>query len=223
MACPTLRGMPYPGLARRLAPCGAIGAVLFVVVFLVDGALHPDYDPVRDTVSELALGAGGWVQVTNFVVTGLLMVAFAVALAWTLRSGRCYHWAPRLFAAYGVGLVLSGIFRTDPGPSATTTGHGDLHLAAGVLVFGSLTAACFVLARRFPDRRWAWYSRATGIAVPVLFLAMGAGPPSIMGLLQRACIVVGWGWVAVISIRAWSSNRHPRPVVRADADDPEWD
>lgn len=215
--------MPFPGLARRLAPCGAVGALLFVAVFLVDGALHPDYDPVRDTVSELALGPGGWIQVTNFVVTGLLMVAFAVSLAWTLRSGRSYHWAPRLFAAFGVGLVLSGIFVTDPVPSDTTTTHGDLHLAAGLLVFGSLTAACFVVARRFPDRRWAWYCRATGIAVPVLFLAMGAGPPAVMGLLQRASIIAGWSWVAVISVRAWSSNRHPRSIEDPGPDDPEWD
>jgi hypothetical membrane protein len=215
--------MPYPGFARRLVPCGAAGAVLFVLVLLVDGQLHPGYSPIRDTVSELALGPWGWVQVTSFIVTGLLMIAMAVGLAWTLRSGRAYTWTPRLVAAYGIGLVLSGIFRTDPVPAAHRTWHGSLHLAAAVLVFGSLTAVCFVVARRIPERGWALYCRLTGVAVPVLFLAMGAAPAPVTGLVQRACIVVGWTWVAVISIRAFSAGRPPDAELPAAADDPEWD
>jgi hypothetical membrane protein len=216
--------MPYPGLARRLAPCGAAGAILFVLVFLIDGQVHPGYDPVRDTVSELALGPWGWVQTTSFVVTGLLMIAFAVGLAWTLRSGRAYRWTPRLVVAYGIGLVLSGIFRTDPVPAPRHTWPGDLHLAASVLVFGALSAVCFVVARRIPERRWAWYCRLTGVAVPVLFVLAGAGPAEIGGLIQRLCIVVGWTWVAIISIRAFTAGRPPDaqpPAVTAD--DPDWD
>jgi hypothetical membrane protein len=215
--------MPYPGLARRLTPCGAGGALLFVLVFLIDGQVHPGYDPIRDTVSELALGPWGWVQEASFVVTGLLMIAFAVGLAWTLRSGRAYIWTPRLIAAYGIGLVLSGIFRTDPVPSAHHTGHGALHLAATVLVFGSLTAVCFVVARRLPERGWAWYCRVTGVAVPVLFVAMGAGPAPVMGLLQRLCVVVGWAWIGVISIRAFAAGRPPDSRVPITTDDPDWD
>ena len=205
--------MPYPGLARSLTPCGAIGAGIFVGVFLVDGAVHPGYDPVRDTVSELALGPWGWVQVANFLVTGVLMIAFAVGLAWTLRSGRAYRWTPRLIAAFGTGLVLAGVFVTDPVPAETPSWHGRLHLAASLLAFGALTAVCFVVARRFPDRRWAWYSRATGVALPVLFVAMGAGPAATTGLLQRAAIIVGWSWLAAISLRAWLGQaRHALPT-----------
>ena len=198
--------MPYPGVARSLTPCGAIGAGFFVAVFLVDGALHPAYDPVRDTVSELALGPYGWVQVVNFLVTGLLMIAFAVGLAWTLRSGRAYRWTPRLIATFGVGLILSGVFVTDPVPSEIRTWHGNLHLLASLPVFGALTAVCFVVARRLADRRWAWYSRATGVAVPVLYFAMGAGPAATSGLVQRAAIIVGWTWIAAISLRTWSGQ-----------------
>jgi hypothetical membrane protein len=216
--------MPYPGLARRLTPCGAIGAALFVLVFLIDGRLHPDYDPIRDSVSELELGPWGWVQAASFVVTGLLMIAFAVGLAWTLRSGRAYRWTPRLVAAYGIGLILAGIFRTDPVPAARTTVHGDLHQAASVLVFGSLTAVCFVVARRIPERRWAWYCRLTGIAVPVLFLAAGGGQAEIYGLLPRICIIVGWTWVAIIALRTFAAGRRPDTRLPSPAPaDPAWD
>ena len=215
--------MPFPGVARSLTRCGAIGAGFFVAVFLVAGALRPGHDPIRDTVSELALGPWGWVQVANFVITGLLMIAFAVGLAWTLRSGRAYTWTPRLIAAYGSGIVLAGVFVTDPVPSAAHTWHGTLHLAASLLTFGALTAVCFVVARRFPDRRWAWYSRVTGAAVAVLFVAMGAGPPAAIGLVQRAAIIVGWTWIAAISLLARSARVQPEALGEPSGDDSDWD
>jgi len=50
------------------------------VVFLVEGVVHPEYNAWRDYVSDLSLGRQGWVQMANFVVFGLLMLAFAVGL-----------------------------------------------------------------------------------------------------------------------------------------------
>jgi hypothetical protein len=35
------------------------GPVLFVLVFMVDSAVRPDYEPLRDSVSEAAIGPGG--------------------------------------------------------------------------------------------------------------------------------------------------------------------
>jgi hypothetical membrane protein len=191
--------------------CGAVGATLFVVVFLVDGVVHTGYDPARRTVSELAIGPGGWVQIANFIVTGALMLAFAAGLRRALRPGPAATWAPVLIAAYGTGLILSGVFVTDPTHSGVQTVHGTIHTLVAVVVFGSLTAACFVLARRFTERRWAWYSRVTGVVLPVFFVAMGGGPAAVSGVLQRIAIVVGWTWVAAVSLRM--ALRSPRPVV----------
>ena len=46
-----------------------MGAIGFVIVFLVEGAVRSGYDPVRLVVSYLSLGDGGWVQVATFLVT----------------------------------------------------------------------------------------------------------------------------------------------------------
>jgi hypothetical membrane protein len=192
-------------LRRLLLACGAIGAVLFVVVFLVDGAVHAGYDPIRDTVSELAIGPGGWVQIASFIATGLLMIAFATTLRRALHS----TWAAILIGLYGTGLVASGIFVTDPVPSPTTTDHGTVHNLVSVVVFGGLAAACFVVARH----RWTLLSRIVGVLVPVFFVLMGAVGGPAMGLLQRIAIVVGWAWVAFVSIRLVAEAR--RPVQRA--------
>jgi Protein of unknown function (DUF998) len=41
---------------RALFVCGVVAGPLFVLVFLIEGAMTPDYDPLRHPVSSLALG-----------------------------------------------------------------------------------------------------------------------------------------------------------------------
>jgi len=195
---------------------GTTGALLFVAVFAVDGATRPGYSPARHPVSALSLGGRGWIQITNFVVTGLLMIVFSRGLRRALHPGPGAVWAPRLMAAFGAGLVASGVWVMDPAggyPPGTPAGlldgsswHNGLHDAAGLLVFSALPATAFVLAARFrtsPDQlRWAGCSAATGIAMVGLFVAFGVaweGASATAGLLQRAAILIGWTWIVLIA------------------------
>jgi hypothetical protein len=77
---------------RGLLWCGAVGSVLFIVIFLISDAVKPDYDPVRDAVGVsmplifvLALGAsetaGIWQRLTNIVGWTWLTVLAVRALA----------------------------------------------------------------------------------------------------------------------------------------------
>ncbi len=56
-------------MARRLAWAGIVFPPLFVVVFLILGFVKPNYNPVRQFVSEGSIGQLGWVQVANFLVS----------------------------------------------------------------------------------------------------------------------------------------------------------
>jgi hypothetical protein len=181
---------------RRLLACGAIGAVLFVAVFLVNDWIKAGYDPVRDFVSEAAIGRGGWVQIANFLATGALMIAFSFGLRRAVS--RWTAWLVRLF---GIGLVAAGVFVSDPVPSDVWTWHGIVHDVVSLAVFASLSAACFTAARWRPSRRWRWYCVLTGIAVPVLFVATG-GFPDTSGVFQRITVGIGWTWLAVLAMRA---------------------
>lgn len=204
---------------ERLAlACGALGAPLFVAVFLVEGARREGYDPMREPVSSLALGPRGWVQRANFVGTGLLMLALARGL------GRASHaapggsrWGPRLVAIYAIGLVGAGAFVTDPvdygrreaadaGPSGP---EGAMHVAFSMQVFAALGAAAWTYARWFASRgqtRRAVASAAIGAAVPagiVLFgqaLGREDGLRRRAGLIQRLTIALGWGWLAWLAM-----------------------
>jgi len=83
----------------------------------------------------MANGERGWIQVANLVVTGLMVIAFAVGLRRALATGTGARWAPRLVAAYGVSLVAAGLLRADPAlgfPAGTPAGPdaaGDAILA----------------------------------------------------------------------------------------------
>lgn len=205
-------------LTRGLLACGTLGGFGFIAVFLIAGAIRPHYDPLYQPVSALSLSGGGWVQIANFVVTGLLMLACALGLRRALFSGRGATWGPILISIYGLGLVSAGVFVTDPGfgyppgaPSgvpATASLHGTLHTLVSLVVFVSVSIACFVFARRFSapprSRIWAIYSFLTGLAVPAFIVASSvawfSGGPG--GLFQRLSISAGWVWVGLLSIRS---------------------
>jgi hypothetical protein len=191
-----------------LLACGAVGAPLFVVVLLVEGALRPGYDPLYQPGSALSLGDRGWIQIASFLITGLLMVVFAIGVRAVLGT-----MAGIALGVFGLSLIVSGVFPMDamrgypPGtplgqPAELSLRH-QVHDAAGLVVFLALAAACMVVARRLTGASRA-YSLASGVAVLVLFVWFGASwseDAAHSGVVQRILIVVGWTWITLLSLR----------------------
>lgn len=212
-----------------LIACGAIGPILFILVFLVEGATRPGYSVWRNYVSDLALSNQGWEQIANFLVCGFLCIAFAVGLRRIWRTGRASVWGPLLIGLFGLGLVVAGVFVIDPGrgypAGAPLTGdphtiHAYIHGINGGILFNLvLPAACFVLARRFAadpqNRKWATYSWMTGVAILLISVLTTVGSPLVehgsipfpIGLTQRAQIILGWGWIALTALRLFLQER----------------
>lgn len=175
----------------------------------------------------LSLGEGGWLQVTNFVLAGLLNVAFAVGL----RRAWGGVWGPLLIGGFGVGLIGAGVFRFEPAwgyppgaPDGLPANPGlgyVLHGASFFVVFVSLVAAAFVLARTFArrgDRRWAIVSGCVGVALPAFYaLAAVLSPdgldPEPVSLLLRCIALVGWSWAAATAWRVRVAIRDDRHAV----------
>jgi len=97
---------------------------------------RPGFDIRRHAVSQLSLGDLGWVQITNFILSGLLVIACAVGMRRALHEGRAGTWGPLLVGAYGLGLVAAGVFVADA-PTAATARQEALarHLAAAGAIF----------------------------------------------------------------------------------------
>jgi hypothetical membrane protein len=203
---------------KALLACGVIGGPLFVGAFLIEGATRADYDPLRHPVSSLALDDFGWMQVANFIVTGLLMLAFAIGLRLTLRPLRGSIWGPLLVGVWAIGLLGAGIFVTDPvsgyppGTSDRLSGycwHGALHDLFSLAAFVALSVACFVFGRWFAarsERGWAIYSAITGVVFAVAFVLSSAGFGQIegfvdlAGLFQRIAVIIGFGWLTLLAV-----------------------
>ncbi len=176
---------------KKLLYAGIVGPLLFIAVFLIEGATRPGYSAWRHYVSQLATGDGGWMQVVNFLVCGTLVLLFAMGLRSALRRSRGSIGAPLLLGLFAVALLVAGTFSTDPAP-----------------------AAAFVMAWHFggepSSRRWVIYSLTVGVVIVAMFIAstavstmdeLGAWPNAPTGFLQRIAIITGWTWIAMVAWR----------------------
>src|SRR5690348_11546920 len=92
-------------VTRWLIAGGAIGPLLFILVFLLEGATRPDYSAWHHFVSQLSLSDQGWMQIVNFLVCGLLLLGFSLGLRRTLWPGKGSVWGPILLGVFGLGLI----------------------------------------------------------------------------------------------------------------------
>ncbi len=197
---------------------GTLAPLLFVITFLVLGATRDGYRPWRNFVSQLATGDGGWMQIANFVLCGALILGGAIALRG--EGGR--RGVAALVGIIGLGLILAGVFVTDPGfgypvgepVPREPTFHDIVHQLASLVVFIVLGVAPVVdaLATRRREPVWSAYSALTGVATLALFAATvyaaRAGDATTpLGIIQRLSIVVGFAWLSVLFARAATHAR----------------
>lgn len=201
-----------PSTVKTLLTCGVLAGPLYLAVGLAQALARDGFDIRRHPLSVLSNGDLGWIQIGNFVVSGLLVIAAAIGLGRALTAGPGRVWGPRLVAGYGVGLIAAGAFVADPfdgfpvgtpaGPADSTSWHGVAHFAAGGIGFFALIGACFVFARRFAAlgrRGWAGYSAATGVLFFAAFVGISSGNPNAAILLAfTAAVILGWTWLALI-------------------------
>lgn len=202
---------------RRLLACGVLAGPLFVATAIAQAATRDGFDPVAHPMSMLSLSDLGWIQITNFIVAGLLALVGAVGLGRALDGGPGAKWGPRLFGLYGIALVWGGVFIVDPAfgyPAGTPDGapaeqswHSILHAFAAPMAGLALLAASFVFARRFGrEGRGLW--RAACFTVAVLYVALTATALSVGDYrLMFAGGALTWLWAAAVSLQVLRSNR----------------
>lgn len=194
-------------LTNALLVCGMIAGPFYILVGLIQALTRPGFDILRHDLSLLANGNLGWIQITNLVLTGLLVGAFAIGLRRALPAGPGRTWGPILLGVYGLGLIGAGFFTADPafgfppGTPAnahTISWHGLLHIITSGIGFLALIAACMVMARRFASQGrqgWAVYSVGSGILFFAAFVGVATGS-------GQSWSVIGF-WIGVLFIWAW--------------------
>jgi len=184
-----------------LLACGAVAGPLFLVVVFIQAFTRRGFSMTIHPPSLLSLGDGGWIQVANFIVCGLLFVAAGAGLRRATRA----TWGPILIACVGAGMVIGGLFSADPGlgfpagapagQPTTMTWHAMLHLTGFGIGYSALVAACFVYARRY------WYSAIVGGVTALCFVYVMSGLSHGNLIPLWLALVVGWTWISIIPAR----------------------
>lgn len=209
-----------------LLTCSIVAGPIYVIVGLVEMLVRDGFDIRRHALSLLANGEWGWVQISNFLLAGLLVIAGAAGMRRVLRGGRGGTWGPLLVGLYGLGLIGAGIFVADPvngfPPGLTADAysnvswHGILHLVTGGIGFLGLIAGCFVFARRFSslgERGWTAFSMVTGTLFFAAFFGIAMGSQqggavlTFVNLAFAAAVVLGWIWISAVSARLMNAGR----------------
>ena len=185
---------------RALAWGGIAGPVLFTAGFLGQELFRmEEYSPIAEPVSALEAGPNGWLQQVNFVLFGVLTIAFALGLHRGVRPTPRGFAGPALLAVSGVGALLAAAFPLREDAAGVTYDPGG-HFVSGVTFFLSSAVGLVLLSRRLSaDNRWrglAGYTLACGVAAVAGFVVLGGlaipdGAPlhDWAGLAQRIVVL----------------------------------
>jgi len=198
-------------MTKALLTCGTLTGPLFFAVAIIQAVTRPGFNIRLNAISQLSLGELGWIQIASFLLTGSLAVACAVGVRRLLKGQKGGTWGALLIGTFGLGLLVAGIFRADPGfgfppgapegPAMAMSGHATLHAVGFFLSMLSLVVNCFVFVRRFGStgqRGWLVYSVASAVAT-VALIALPNVFMSWAGVIVALAGAVAFGWVSAVA------------------------
>lgn len=194
-------------VATTAVVCMATFPVVVLALNLVQA--FDGYDVRTQAVSELALGHLGWLMALAFCAGGIGTFLVAVLLRRTIPGAVI---RPALLTVAAVCTALSAVFRTD-GESASTSTHGQVHIALGIASFLTQLLCMAICSMRFRhELAWRPLTRATRALTLLGFAGFACVPAlgaSNFGLAQRILIgsLVGWTILAA----SWA-RRIPDPT-----------
>lgn len=210
---------------------GIIAPILFATIFTVDGALTPGYSAYNEAISYLDLGRYGWIQRANFVVFGMLLMAFTTGYVKHIRpilEGGWLSIVTSLFVLSDLGWIMAGLFVPNPYLAPQNSGHALLHQIASIIVFLPFALALVVqgikliMTRGLHWRIYGVYCFLLGIiqavfpiGTTVYFINPGIvgnvnSPGS--GLFNRIALGIGpLSWYIILGIVLLARSRARKP------------
>ena len=137
-----------PAVLRTSSAALLVAAPTCVVALHV---LSPDLEPRSRRLSEYANGPYGYLMTLAFLTLGAGLMALAVALHDRRRRVWLPWPVPPGFAIAGIGMVVSGLFPTDPGSANSM--RETIHSQASGLASVALIVERGALAVRWPAAR----------------------------------------------------------------------
>jgi hypothetical membrane protein len=214
---------PQDQIGRWLALIGGvINPIAFVLAYTLAGILRPGYSPTHQPISDLGVGPNGSLWQAISVLHGLLLMAFAVGFALSMRQALTVGWrwfGAALLLLRGLAQVTAGVFTEAP---ATVAIHALATVVALLSMLGAFTVIGLGLRRTSQWRGWGTYSLVTALVTLTLiaseFWAFRLGAPlasaQVGGLAERALSVATLAWYVAFG---WRLFRRPSTTVSATA------
>lgn len=202
--------------AQAPALAGAFGPVLFIIITMVAHLVPKQYDAVRQTISELALGAYGWIQVSAFVLLACLIIVLAAGLRRNIGGKHRINAACVQLTLIGVGFLLISIFPTDI-QGTPLTAQNLVHQVTVRAMAALFPSACFVFAHGLVSKKhWQSmipYTLFTGAMATILGILWLVAPDMLyshLGLYERIIATNALVWMEVMAIRLLVVSRTTR-------------
>lgn len=204
----------------RLLLAGVPIFPIFIGVSLLLTVVSPPFSLARHEISLLLVGQFGWLQMANFILTGVLGLAFAIGLWRNLHGQKAGTWGPILLGVFGIAFLLAGVFHPDPqlgypvgapmGVPAPQTSASTIHSLAFSILALAIIAAGFVFARRFiaeGKRSLGIYSLINSLAIITFVMLGGVSMESGNGgiYLFGAAVTIS-SWVSVIAYQLYRNQ-----------------
>ena len=195
---------------------GLVSLTVLGVAFL--HVARPELSPVKDRLSEYANGSYGPIMTASFIALGAGVIVLGLAIASTRTPIGRTRVVPLAVIVAGCGLILSGVFRTDP-VGAPTTDERIHSLASGSASLALIAAAVMSAldARRGQVRE---PGPPGGLAVLLAGLALGLGAISPLvhgsrwtGLSQRLLWLTLITWLLVTAWRLRTAHAGERQAA----------
>ena len=145
-----------------LAVCGMVAPISFALAVIVLGFVRGDYSHISDEISDLGeIGSRNMAaQNVNFILTGLLILAFSFGLYRGTGPGKRVKFGSLLVLVIGLGLAVAGVFPEDvrcPSPGCNSVAANG-HAVAGFMVFPLIPFSILLFARGLGrDAAWRRY------------------------------------------------------------------
>ena len=201
-------------IRQGLAICGIIGPILFTIVLITLGFLHPGYNHITQYMSELGAVNAPYANIKNtgLFIVGALIAFFSFGMYIDLndKKTKATMIGSSLIFISGISFLLIGFFPCDPDCiNFTTIGmiHGYL---ANTAQFPLIIAPYFLLTNFKIYKKWDsiyYYSIISIILVVTSFAVYKSHIfEGYVGLLQRISFGIPILWVEIIAIKIFKSN-----------------
>ncbi len=188
--------------------------VLFTLLIIIESLLRPGYSQIHTEISYLGIGPYSIIQNSNFIISGLLSIAFAIGLGFSIAAHtkeRVKNIIELLLIIFGVGVTFAGISLIFVSVFTSDYFFYIIHLLATFIAFFTIIIAQILIwwaLRKTKNTIWGFYpkfSLFTGLlSIVMLILFLCAITSPYQGLTERLFIVIPLIWIEVTGLKLYS-------------------